>query len=248
MRRARVQVAHQLSEVNFPSSDPVAPPSQGSAAGFSAQAAPSEENDDPVKFIWGTNVHLIDSMKTFEEFLRNYKAKYRMEYDRQIGVTDWVAQTNFEDREKLVYVGYLRKMRMTGQTNLNLDALNLLAYPPTEKFYHQLINYPQEIVPIMDQVLKDVMLRLAEEDAEDGMDGMEGDEGMEEIKEIGEKMYKVRPFGIPAVNMRDLNPSGAFPHLFLSQIFPYPLTSSQIRTNSPPSKAWSSVQRLLYPT
>jgi DNA replication licensing factor MCM4 len=39
------------------------------------------------------------------------------------------------------------------------------------------------------------------------MDGMQGDQGDEEIADIMGKVYKVRPFGLTAVNMRELNPS-----------------------------------------
>lgn len=37
---------------------------------------------------------------------------------------------------------------------------------------------------------------------------MSGAQGEEEIAEIMTKVYKIRPFGIEAVNMRELNPSG----------------------------------------
>ena len=33
--------------------------------------------------------------------------------------------------------------------------------------------------------------------------------GEEEIADIMSKVYKIRPFGMPSVNMRDLNPTGA---------------------------------------
>ena len=41
-----------------------------------------------------------------------------------------------------------------------------------------------------------------------GVEGMEGDAGEEEIREVEGKVYKVRPFGIDPVNIRELNPSG----------------------------------------
>jgi len=66
----------------------------------------------------------------------------------------------------------------------------------------------------MDQVLKDIMLELAEEDQAEGVEGMTGQEGEEEIAEIMNKVYKVRPFGLPAVNMRNLNPQGMRPLCF----------------------------------
>ena len=97
---------------------------------------------------------------------------------------------------------------MTGEANLNLDCENLRAFPPSRKLYGQLVKYPQEVVPAMDQVLKDIMLELAEEDQAEGVEGMLGQEGEEEIAEIMSKVYKVRPFGLPAANMRSLNPQG----------------------------------------
>jgi hypothetical protein len=71
------------------------------------------------------------------------------------------------------------------------------------------VKYPQEVIPAMDQVLKDLMLELADADQQAGREGMIGAEGEEEIKAIMAKVYKVRPFGIKTVGMRELNPSGA---------------------------------------
>lgn len=58
-----------------------------------------------------------------------------------------------EDHE-LYYVNQLNNIIELGLTNLNLDAKNLLSYPSTRKLYYQLINYPQEIIPIMDHTIK----------------------------------------------------------------------------------------------
>jgi DNA replication licensing factor MCM4 len=108
-------------------------------------------------------------------------------------------------------------MRETGQTMLNLDSINLFAYPPTKKLYQQLMNYPQEVVPIMDQVLRDVMIENAEQELESVQarhaDGEVGALDVhvieEEVREIEGKIFKVRPFGGErTVNMRDLNPGG----------------------------------------
>lgn len=111
--------------------------------------------------------------------------------------------------EEKLYVRYLTTMRKTTQTNLNLDSLNLLAYPPSKKLYHQLTSYPQEVIPIMDQVLKDVMIELAEDAWASLGDGLERDMLMEEANEMQGRIYKVRPFGgEKTVNMRDLNPGG----------------------------------------
>ena len=118
--------------------------------------------------------------------------------------------TSPAEGEVILYETYFRRMRQTGKTNLNLDVVNLLAYPPSKKLHGQLLKYPQEVIPAMDQVLKDMMLDIADMDHQAGLEGMQGAEGEEEIGEIMGKVYKVRPFGLPAVNMRSLNPSGLF--------------------------------------
>lgn len=180
-----------------------------SAPNLSAPAVPSDDEPDEIRAIWGTTVNLGETMKTFREFLRGFKIKYRIAHDRERGLRTRVLSSP-EEGELLLYEGYLRRMRQTGETNLNLDLVNLAAYPPSKKLQNQLVKYPQEVIPAMDQVLKDLMLEIAEEDQQAGADGMRGEEGEEEIAEIMGKVYKIRPFGIPSVNMRDLNPSGQY--------------------------------------
>ncbi|KAF8581230.1 MCM-domain-containing protein [Ramaria rubella] len=178
---------------------------QSSAPVLSAPGEPSEGPEN-YRAIWGTNVSLLESMALFTDFLRGFKTKYRINWDREHGVPTR-AMAAPEEGEELLYESFLRRMRTTGQTNLNLDSINLLSYPPARKLHSQLLKYPQEIIPAMDQVLKDLMLILAEEDHEAGVEGMAGDQGQEEIDEIMGRVYKVRPFGENAGNMRDLNPS-----------------------------------------
>lgn len=192
------------------------PAPSSSGLQLSAQAAPTSDAaraadaGGMVKFIWGTSIIIQESMDAFDTFLREFKIKYRLAYDRRMGVRSSTLRSD-QDGETLTYINYLRLMRQTGEVNLNLDTLNLLAYPPTKKLYYQLCNYPQEMVPVMDQVLKDCMLKVAEQDMDDGHDDMQGELGEEELRAIGGGMYKVRPFGAEKeVNMRDLNPGGAF--------------------------------------
>lgn len=155
----------------------------------------------------GTTVNLAETMKLFRDFLKGFKPKYRAAHNRGLGLNTRIFATP-EEAEVLTYEGYLRRMRITGDTNLNLDVVNLLSYPPSRKLYSQLIKYPQEVVPAMDQVLKDLMLEIADVDQQEGAEGMVGAEGDEEIAEIMGRVYKVRPFGLDAGNMRELNPSG----------------------------------------
>lgn len=176
-----------------------------SAPHLSAPAVPSDEPDE-IRAIWGTTVNLAETMKLFRDFLRGFKPKYRAIHDRQENLRTRTFATP-EEGEVVLYETYMRRIRQTGETNLNLDMINLLSYPPCKKLFAQLQKYPQEVVPAMDQILKDLMLELADEDQQAGMDGMQGDQGDEEIADIMGKVYKVRPFGLTAVNMRELNPS-----------------------------------------
>jgi DNA replication licensing factor MCM4 len=209
---SRAQPRHQ-SQVNaFPSSAPIVLPSstvRGSNQDLNSLPSTQGESEDLARVIWGTNVSLSESMASFSNFLRSFKVKYRTIFDRERGVIV-PATTSFQEGERILYEDLLRKMRLTGQTNLNLDVINLQAFPPTRKLHSQLIKYPQEIVPVMDQVLKDLMIALAEEDATAGMEGMVGDEGEDEVNDIMGKVYKIRPWGGEACNMRDLNPTGTF--------------------------------------
>jgi len=146
-------------------------------------------------------------MKLFKDFFKGFKPKYRVSYDRELGLKTR-GFSSPEEGEVILYEGYLRRMRQTGETNLNLDVTNLLAYPPSKKLHSQLVKYPQEVIPAMDQVLKDMMLEIADLDQLEGMEGMQGDEAEAEIAEIMGRIYKVRPFGLSSVNMRNLNPTG----------------------------------------
>ncbi|ETS62866.1 hypothetical protein PaG_02624 [Moesziomyces aphidis] len=164
--------------------------------------------DGVSKVIWGTNVSIGETMEMFRSFLRGFRLKYRWAHAKKNGMPLPPAATaNPAEGERLVYEGYLRRMRITDQTNLNLRISDLEAYPPSKRLKMQLIRYPQEMVPIMDQVLKDEMLEMAYEDQKEGRDGMGGDIGLAEIELMETKLYKVRPYGADAINMRDLNPA-----------------------------------------
>ena len=182
-----------------------------------------------VKYIWGTSISLQESMNDFRSFLRGFKIKYRATHNTSAAnaliEAGGVAPPpmplydglSTAQGEELLYEKYLRQLRETGQTNLNLDAINLLAYPPTKKLYHQLVNYPQEVIPIMDQVLRDVMIESAEDElekvqaklAEGAVSELQVSVVEEESREIEGRVFKVRPYGgEKTINMRDLNPGG----------------------------------------
>ena len=213
---------------------------------LSAPAQATEDEPDEIRAIWGTTVNLADTMKAFREFVKGFKPKYRIAHDRSLGLPTKAAASP-ATVEVLLYENYLRRMRLTGEANLNLDCENLRSFPPSRKLYGQLVKYPQEVIPAMDQVLKDIMLELAEEDQAEGVEGMAGQEGEEEIAEIMSKVYKVRPFGLPAVNMRSLNPQGMRTLEFQTGATRL-MQRRQTRTSWFASRGSSSARRQSFPT
>jgi DNA replication licensing factor MCM4 len=110
--------------------------------------------------VWGTNISLQDTSHAFGDFLRNFRKKYRMIKDGEISETDDLpADHPGQERE---YIEMMKMMLEFGVTALNLDMRNLKAYPPTAKLWYQMQNFPEEVIPIVDTVIKDAMIELAE--------------------------------------------------------------------------------------
>ncbi|RKP40286.1 MCM2/3/5 family-domain-containing protein [Dimargaris cristalligena] len=142
--------------------------------------------DDPsatVRVIWGTTVDIQESMSLFRDFLLEFKLKYKL--------TDRDSHRSLEpEYQDPYYPRILQQMRDAESYNLNLDCTNLLAYPRSVKLYHQLVQYPQEIIPLMDHVLTQIFHEL-----------------FRDIEFHGGQEFTVRPYNLEsAVNMRDLNP------------------------------------------
>lgn len=107
--------------------------------------------------IWGTTVSIDDTFASFKDFLRNFTQKYRMYRD---GLSEADVQAAPESESK-PYWEALETMLLLGTTRLYLDVSDLNLYPPTRKLWHQIQAYPQEIVPVMDQSVHDMMVELA---------------------------------------------------------------------------------------
>ncbi len=135
-----------------------------------ASEAPTFSNMDPTTSdaqamggsstlcIWGTNVSINDTLAVFKDFLRNFTKKYRMWGD---GLSEEETDAD-PDANTKEYVQMMQNMLTLGVTSLNLDFRNLKTYPPTKKLWQQAQDYPQDIVTLMDQGIKDVMYELAE--------------------------------------------------------------------------------------
>lgn len=155
----------------------------------SSSDIPSDAGE-PLRIIWGTNVSIQECANSFRSFLMSFKYKSRKVFDEREQLID-------ESDEELYYIKQLNEMRELGTTNLNLDTKNLLAFKQTEELFHQLLNYPQEVISIMDQTIKDCMVSLVVDN------NLEYD-----LDDIETKFYKVRPYNINSTKgMRELNPN-----------------------------------------
>lgn len=162
-----------------------------SQASSSSSSAPPSEATEPLRIIWGTNVSIQECGNNFRNFLMSFKFKYRKILDEREQFI------NTTSDEELYYIKQLNELRELGTSNLNLDARNLLAFKQTEELYYQLLNYPQEVISIMDQTIKDCMVSLV---VDNNLDY--------DLDEIETKFYKVRPYNVETKKgMRELNPN-----------------------------------------
>lgn len=145
---------------------PVADPAPSSDAATFSNLDPNTSEADAMggsstRTIWGTNIALQDTIAKFKDFLLGYQKKYRMWAD---GATEEETSDPSSGGNEREYVDMLNNMLYLGVTGLNLDVRNLKAYPSTVKLWHQLQAYPHEIIPIMDQTIKDLMIDIAEKE------------------------------------------------------------------------------------
>ncbi|KAJ2464352.1 MCM DNA helicase complex subunit, partial [Coemansia sp. RSA 2322] len=137
-----------------------------------------------IRTIWGTIVHVRDVMSTFKDFLLHFTPKHRPPADG--------GDLTERELDEPVYPQLLKRMHDSEIFQLNLDAQNLKAYPLAQGLYRQLVNYPEEVVPIMDYVLTELYLEQFPDADVD----------------LAQSDLKVRPYNLSkSVNMRDLNPS-----------------------------------------
>ncbi|KAL8683508.1 MAG: hypothetical protein Q9186_000548 [Xanthomendoza sp. 1 TL-2023] len=189
---------------------------------------------DSTRIIWGTNISLHDTLSIFKDFLHNFQRKYRMWIE---GATeDETSQPDSGGNDR-VYMEMLNNMRHLGVGTLNLDVRNLKAYPSTIKLWHQLQAYPAEIIPLMDQAVKDIIVNQADEEmarlrleqpqrlqdraqnrpdsslpaapsSDANVHSDQPGQTPDLVMEAETRVYKVKPFGLDtSINMRELNPN-----------------------------------------
>ncbi|RGP67249.1 minichromosome maintenance 4 cell division control 54 [Fusarium longipes] len=213
-------------------------PADGSDAASFTNRDPNTSEADVLggqgqSLIWGTTVSIDDTFASFKDFLRNFTQKYRMYRD---GASDEDVR-NAPDAESKPYWEALENMLLLGTTRLYLDISDLNLYPPTRKLWHQIQAYPQEIVPVMDQSVHDMMVEIARAESmrnrsqsnaahqasqssepvfpssdrpdEAPTPRAQPDEQQPSLEDqVSSSIYVLRPFGLDkTTNLRDLNPS-----------------------------------------
>ena len=183
--------------------------------------------------VWGTTISIEDTFASFSDFLRNFTKKYRMYHE---GLSDDDIRAA-PDANSKPYFEALETILLLGTSRLYLDTNDLKIYPPTRKLWHQLILYPQEIVAVMDQTVKDALMNLATTSGATSQNTAQGQMDLSQSSEpafpssdrpnspapsqapnatleeqVEKTTYVVRPFGLEkTINLRELNPSGKPP-------------------------------------
>lgn len=155
---------------------------EGIAANVNANDAQTDA-ETRVRVIWGTDIRISNTIASFKSFLTTFSLAQRFGEGETAGQ---LLATDFEP----LYPRLLRQLYETEVRNLNLDAQNLSAYAPTQDLKRQLVQYPQEVIPLMDMVVNDYFAELFPD------------------VDVSANPIQVRPFNLDAsVNMRELDPS-----------------------------------------
>lgn len=180
--------------------------------------------------VWGTTISIDDTFVAFKDFLRNFKLQYRLVHE---GQPDEIA--NSPENQRRPYVEILETMLALGSKKMLLDIRDLSAYPPTQKLWHQIQAYPQELVPIMDQSVHDLMMELARVEASKQRQSTSAPTASQSSEptipssdrpeeaptprpvqqrestiedQVADTIYMVRPYGMDkTTSLRELNPS-----------------------------------------
>ena len=141
------------------------------AAGIGGGGIDSHEHEIGRAVIWGTNIHVQTAMDEFRQFIHEFKLE---------GAVD------------PLYLQMLVQVHEREGNDLNVDCQHISRFSPS--LYMQLVRFPQEIIPIFDLVIHDVLRELYPPAREGG--------------EAWKRRMQVRTFNLLETNsMRSLNPA-----------------------------------------
>ena len=159
--------------------------------------------------IWGTNIRVPEAAAAFREFLLNFKSIRQSERaNHPIGdgdLDDDLSIGDEDEHEQPLYVEQLQQIRREQSGAVQLDCQHLFYHSPAcQKLYHQLVQFPQEIVPLMDLLVNQEYERLAVEATRETEDGWDDEEAANGIN----TRIQVRPFHLKSIShMRALDPN-----------------------------------------
>jgi DNA replication licensing factor MCM4 len=134
--------------------------------------------DDDIALIRGTNVHVPTAAAAFTDFLRNFRS---LRSSREAYNDDESDEDDMDDEEQnrppplyrsrleaLLTHGHMESADAATTTaalataSLDIDAMHIYYHSETcQRFYHQMVSYPMEIVPLMDLLVQRELERLA---------------------------------------------------------------------------------------
>ena len=116
------------------------------------------QSTERVRVIWGTNIVISDTIAAFKSFLANFTLAHRFSAGSAEAGDRNLLASDFEP----LYPRLLRQLHDTEIRNLNLDVKNLEFYPLTVAVKQQLVQYPQEVIPLMDMVINEAFTEMKE--------------------------------------------------------------------------------------
>ena len=115
---------------------------------YSGPAPPASEDGEPV-VIRGTDINTVVAMTTFRSFLADFQT---VEISKLC-----LSDPTYEDITTPVHAEVLlNDILLSSEASYPLDCVHLYYHSPeSRRLYYQLVDFPQEIVPIMDGVVKE---------------------------------------------------------------------------------------------
>jgi DNA replication licensing factor MCM4 len=145
----------------------------------------------------GTDVNVHTAANTFRDFLRTFRSLRQAENDEnpddENSDNDSITSNAVVVEPEPFYIDKLQTLlHRTASSSLDIDTMHLFYHNEAcQRLYHQLVNYPMELVPLMDLVVQRELRRLL------------GDSD----PNIPIPSVQVRPFNLKQVsNLRCLDP------------------------------------------
>jgi len=148
--RTDIQSDRRMRTVQLPQDGSQGDGIPSSSAGLPSDAVPPSENSEnaPQMVIWGTNVQIVECKRKFTRFIQTFKDPEVADDEEFEGL----------DHSKPYYEQRLAEIAYTLSPFLNVNAGHLAKQE--EELYKQLVQYPQEVIPILDMAVNELFCTL----------------------------------------------------------------------------------------